>query len=403
MDDKYLRKINFALLELLKCSVTGDKASPTISGLSHTGWKYLLDAAQVQGVLSLLYDAAKRADAPEFAIEKIRGAALGTARSNYRLWAKTLEIVRILKEEGMDSIVLKGPVTAAFYPIPEVRRAGDMDILIHEFDMERAIKVLEGMGYHRDRESSVIHEEAMYSPEGYCAELHRRMTEEMPSPKMEHVMAFCLEKGFDTGRYVTTVTKSSFPSFRDDFHAYYLLLHMLNHFMGKGFGLKLLMDWTYFFRRDIPSRTKTRIKILIDRSRLTGFAATVTRICIDYLGLEEERADFLTEGKKIPPEAADSFLDDILSGGEFGDNEEGRMMATEGRGPVALWKGFHREMKRHYPEESKNVLRWPFLWAMTLYSFEKNNRQMQRNAGIFSVIRNAGKRSAYVKAMGLFE
>ena len=41
------------------------------------------------------------------------------------------------------------------------------------------------------------------------------------------------------------------PILDDAYHAYELLLHMLQHFLREGFGLKLLTDWCFFFNREI--------------------------------------------------------------------------------------------------------------------------------------------------------
>lgn len=42
----------------------------------------------------------------------------------------------------------------------------------------------------------------------------------------------------------------------DPYDAYYLLLHMLQHFVRAGFGVKLLCDWTVFWKRGLSQDTK---------------------------------------------------------------------------------------------------------------------------------------------------
>ena len=84
-----------------------------------------------------------------------------------------------------------------------------------------------------------------------------------------------------------------FPVLQPAYHAFYLLLHMLQHFLRAGFGLKLLCDWVVFWEKGYGSGVEERFFSMAEECRVMGFARLVTAVCVKYLGLSGEKVPLL--------------------------------------------------------------------------------------------------------------
>jgi hypothetical protein len=190
----------------------------------------------------------------------------------------------------------------------------------------------------------------------------------------------------------------SIPRLADGEQAYALLLHMLHHFLGSGFGLKLLCDWVVFWNNDHRQETKDRYLCMVRDCGLEGFSDMVTAVCVRYLGLAPEKL-----AVAMPAEQdMETFLQEILDAGEFGRDEKDRMVALRGTGPVAYVREFHHQMHLNYPRAGNFFLCWPVLWVFTLLRFLRNNRTI-RHVSALALLRKARQRSHLTKKMRLFE
>ena len=70
-----------------------------------------------------------------------------TVRQSYHLLFLTRDLVRLLEERGIPVLVLKGCGVAELYPVPELRKSGDVDVLIPGNCVEAAAELLEKEGF----------------------------------------------------------------------------------------------------------------------------------------------------------------------------------------------------------------------------------------------------------------
>src|SRR5438045_2780697 len=74
-------------------------------------------------------------------------AELSTVCDTLRLRAVAADVVGVLRAAGIDSIMLKGPVIAAWLYAGEVRPWSDVDILVSPAQFDRAMSVLGSVGF----------------------------------------------------------------------------------------------------------------------------------------------------------------------------------------------------------------------------------------------------------------
>lgn len=380
-----LNKTESTLICLTKKALLQEKLSAEFH-ISEPDWHLVLNMAEEHAVLSLLYDVVEEEELPESVRVRITASSRRIVQQSYRLLEITRQITEALAKEGIASAILKGVAAAADYPVPELRKSGDVDILLKDAgDIRRAQQLLSDMSYVTKEEQHGAHHLAMINSVGIEAEIHTILAEPFEYKISDN---FLLETTKFAGNHFQKKMIMGYllPVLSDAVHAFELLLHMLQHFLHSGFGLKLLCDWVCFWNRDIADSERQQYTQLVKQSELEAFSNMVTAVCVQYLGLEKSHAPLIaapqTEekaaaGGQVPEEECEIFLTDILEGGEFGTRQRGRMVLMSGTGFSDYIREFHYQMHQNFPRAGKVFLFWPVLWICTLCRFIKNNRRIR--------------------------
>ena len=323
--------------------------------------------------------------------------SMRTISQYYHLLFKTKYYVGLLRESGIETVILKGFPVAQYYPIPQLRKSGDIDLLLlNTGDIDRAVEVLEQHGVRRMSTQHANYHVAMISDEQIEIELHLSMTEELDSVRMNHKLSK-LQGELKNHVVQVEILENSFPVLSPGYQAFSLLLHMLHHFMRSGFGLKLLLDWTYFWNHGMEKSERKIYRRLIREFGLSGFSEMISSACFFELGLD----DSSLIGTRVSEETARQFLKDVLSSHEFGGMEDHQMVAMRG---TRLWdyiREFHHQMHINYPRAGAVFIIWPVLWIMTYIRFSVNNHTV-RSTSLFKVLKSARERSSYLDEIQLF-
>lgn len=365
-------------------------------------WHKVIRLAQTHKVLSLCYDVLQQYPSiPEGCLNICERSSRQTVYNNYRLLFLTKYVVSLLLEAGIAVIVLKGEVTALLYPVPELRKSGDVDLLLEKPEaLTAACTILEENGFQIKDQQAALHHITFSSGEGITIELHGMIAEPFDNRKINLYLERLIPEMFANG-----IEEKGWgfplPSLAQGYHAFYLLLHMLQHFLRYGFGLKYLCDWVVFWNRQIDKEQSMIFLRLVSESGILGFAKMITAVCVEYLGLKKEKVAFL-KADKITKEQKAELLKEIIEAGEFGKAQKDRMVAMRSGKVVDFFREFHHQMGLNYPNVGRVILLWPILWGLTFYRFWRNNRSLRKVSSI-AILRKAAKRSYLVKQMKLFE
>jgi hypothetical protein len=115
-------------------------------------WQELRDSAGAHGLLPLLYYRLRELDAGPIPVP-IMGhlEAAYYANGLYNMWLQEelRRVVRALRQEGLEIIVLKGgALCRTAYANLALRTMSDLDLLVRLEDMEHVGRVLEAIGFH---------------------------------------------------------------------------------------------------------------------------------------------------------------------------------------------------------------------------------------------------------------
>ena len=255
-------------------------------------------------------------------------------------------ICRVLEDAGIPFVPLKGSVIRDWYPEPWMRTSGDIDILIHDEDVETAInQLLKTLGYQFIKKH--FYEHTLFSPNGVNLELHCNTIEKVDSEAREAVLKTIWETAVpETG----WTYKRELP---DEMFYFYHILHMAKHFAGGGCGVRPFMD-LWILNHRMPDNREKR-DALIARGELTAFAQAV-----------ENLTEVWFSGKEW-----DAFSrrvsDYVLTGGVYGKGEtmiaaKRAQKKTGTTGTYLLYRLFppFEDMQKQYPVLKKHKWLLPF-------------------------------------------
>ena len=144
------------------------------------------------------------------------------------------EIKELLTKEKIRFIPLKGSVIKYCYPDKWMRNSCDIDILIEESNLDRALKALnEKLHYNIDARAS--HDVSLYFGSIHL-ELHFQLVENGLANKASDVLGKAWDLSYPKGdsKYEYAMT--------DELFYFYHIAHMAMHFKGAGCGIRNFMD-----------------------------------------------------------------------------------------------------------------------------------------------------------------
>lgn len=363
----------------------------------------VIAVAESHKVMALLHPVLEHAGLQESIWKIVDRKGEQTVRQSYRLLMLSRYVIGLLKENGIDAILLKGCGTAAWYPVPELRKSGDIDLLFKSEDETRkALQILAQQGFVTTEDQPANHHIVCESRDSVSLELHMSLAEPFDSEKTNRFLADC-QKEYFAHRRVVDCMGVAFELASDGYHAFYLLLHMLQHYVRAGFGVKLLCDWVVFWESPLSEKEKKIFLRLTQESGTFGFAVMMTRVCVKYLGLREKQVEFLMQAEpKDVCDLTEELMAEIFEAEEFGHSSKDRMVVLRGTGLMDYAREFHHQMKLNYPKAGKIMVLYPVLWIMTLCGFLYRNRTLRKVSGR-QILKKAKKRSQLTEQMRLFQ
>ncbi len=391
------------LLSFLRHALKGFKEEPlSYSELTEQQWSLIISLAEKHGVLSLLYDVlSKMEDPPTELFDQVNEVSRRIVLQNYRLLYISNDIIQLLENENISATLLKGAGTAYLYPVPELRKSGDVDILLGNIkDKDRASEILKANSYRLEDKQHSNHHLEFISKEGVVIELHTMLAEPFDNQQINNYLE-ALIPDYQRNKQYKEIMGSTLPIPGDAHHAFYLLIHMLQHFLRAGFGLKLPCDWVVLWNRGMDEKEHQTYTKLVKESGLGGFSDRITATCNAYLGLDNAKISYISSDL-LSSEAIENFIKETIEAEEFGQAEKDRMVLVRDTTIIGYAREFHHQMRLNYPKIGKCFLFWPVLWTMTLITFLNNNRKI-RKVSVTAILLKAKIRSKNLKAMKLFE
>lgn len=293
--------------ELLLVS-TGAKASLTQT-YTDKQWEEALKTAQQQTITGVLTTALERLPKEQLPSKLLLLTWLGlseiVADNSKKITDASRKVVSYFHENGFACQILKGCAVARYYPVPERRTSGDVDVWVEGgrekiYDFARRFDKdgkLYGVNYQH------IH---FHLIEGVHIEVHI-----WPSYLSSPLRNLRLHRFF--GRHAPTMD-TDMPSL--SFDRVFILLHCYQHLCGHGVGLRQLMDYYYVLKQGFSEEERKESARWIEQLGMKRFAQGVMWIFQRFLGMEDR---YLL----LPPNEKEGrfIMKEVLQTGNMGHSD----------------------------------------------------------------------------------
>ena len=292
----------------------------------------------------------------------------------HQVAAAQQQLLELLEANRIPCVIIKGMAAGTYYPHPQCRTAGDVDLLVKRADFDRAAALMETAGYvlENDTWSTAYHNG--YRKNGIDFELHRWLGS-LSETDEELISLF--EEGIDR-RVAARTEGCAFPRLEDRLNGLVLLLHIQQH-LRSGLGLRQLVDWMMFLNDPAGAHWLEENRELVRRCGLEKLAVTVTALCQERLGLRTE-TDWAAQAE---PELCQDLLEYLLEKGNFGQKQgtEGHMeeVFQDASNSVRLLRRLQRGGLIHWQAAREHRLLRPFAWIYQIGRILKQRKKWKLN------------------------
>lgn len=305
-----MNEISESLFQLIKVAL--GNANRIFRSFNEREWKGLYDAAVKQSLIGILYLAVEILPKEQRPSLELLMEWMGQAeRVKYRnviVNKRAIEITQRFALAGFKTSVLKGQGTAMFYPYPELRQSGDIDLWV-DGDRDIVIDFARTFGNissidikHSDFHcfDDVAVELHSLPTWFYCPWVHKCYLDWLDSVKQQQFI----------------MSKSGFATPTVSFCLVYSLIHIYRHLFDEGIGLRQLMDYYYILMHSTIEERNEAFGYLC-QFRMKRFVGAVMYIQKYVFDIAD---DFLL----CPPNAkyGKKILNRIMVGGNFGQYDE---------------------------------------------------------------------------------
>lgn len=205
------------------------------------------------------------------------------------------EIRSLLESEKIRHVFFKGAVIKEYYPVPELRSMGDIDVLIDENNRDRVKALLMDNDFELINSNGPVYD---YKKDGALIEVHTKIV----SGKVGSVNA---EEYFSNAMQYAKFDEYC-GVLEDEYHFCYLLTHIAHHFWFYGAGVKMILDLAVFQRS--KSLDYSKVFGYLNELGLEDFSKVLLTLCYKWFGVGEDYNSDVSQTEEF-----------LLSFGAFGN------------------------------------------------------------------------------------
>ena len=274
-------------------------------------------------------------------------------------------------EENIDFMFLKGSHLKKLYPTPEIRYMVDMDILIHEKDMERGCSILleNGFTQYLDNVKDVI----FTKKPAITVELH----------KMLFIDNYFMHDYFlDVWEKAVQVSEHEYKMSDNDLYVY-TLAHLAEHYLDGGSCFRPTMDLFLMERKLGDKLDFTYINQQFKAIGIDKFAEKI-RLLYNCMFADGEYNDDLTTMENYIVLGAP--VKDVASVAKVASSKQSKMSRI-----ITTLFPKYAHMVARYPLLKKVPLLLPFFWLKRIFRllFTKNEGMIKKRKNLINTDSNS--------------
>lgn len=261
---------------------------------------------------------AEESDVFIFVPEKVREAfnniKFSTGIRNFKMNSFLASLIKEMNHSGINPLLLKGQGVAQNYTYPEIRQAGDIDLLLHGDDYKKAVALLEPKAGKLEKEAKENLHYGMHFGD-IEVELHGTVNSNFGKGFNSYlaVMKASMFEKKDFRYWRCEEVDIPLPS--ANFDAVFIFTHFLNHFYFGGLGLRQICDWAMYLHKNNSDIDKVQLLKDIKALGLMREWQSFGCFVVKYLGFPEEEMPF--HNRRFYRNS-DKIRDFLFESGNFG-------------------------------------------------------------------------------------
>ncbi len=218
-----MNKSSRDFINLISCFLNGESPNNV-----EYNWKEIYNLAKIHDVLGIIATEIKLI-LPELQpfgkMKSYFNQSLGlTVRAYYSRCSVKEKLTKFLNENKIDHIFVKGCEVCAFYPQPELRTSGDVDVIVRNENYDKVTKLIKAENFDDIRITPTT---VSFKIDEYEVEVHKGA--DVHTNYFSKIFDMCEKEGYEYKL--------------DNYGALlYVLLHIAKHLKSYGAGVRMLMD-----------------------------------------------------------------------------------------------------------------------------------------------------------------
>ena len=347
--------------------------------LSAEEWRTLLNMSKRQTLVGVMFAGIQKLNeeyrpSKEVLLEWF-ALAERIKQSNRRMNEGCEAVAIHFEKNGFYTCILKGQGNAQMYEQPLLRTPGDIDIWVwpknEEFGnstlSERRRKVVHFVTTETGKQPCFYHHVDYPKFEPIEVEVHFTPTWlhcPMHNRTLQRFFEAEAEKSFDNRKKVGD-GQCAVPTWK--LNVVFQLIHLQNHLIGEGIGLRQMMDYYYLLLQREEAEIEC-VQKMIDQLGLKHFASATMWVLHKVFGLNEEY--FIASANK---NLGEFLLHEIMLSGNFGHYDVRIDRKHQQRLLTRVWFRFVRSLK--FYKMCGTEIRWTIPFKLWHYFWRKQYNQ----------------------------
>lgn len=283
-------------------------------------WGSVARTAKIQSLLGMTGDAMLSdhriaAAMPAELKTKIKTFIMANMMTHGKLNNVLVKVTGKLLDAGIPSVLLKGQGLAQYYPKPELRQCGDIDLYVGVGDYSASYDILSPFADKiDDRKSLEVGKHYDFFVGKVAVEVHR-YSGRYPTAKLDAIYQEVSRQGLAANLVPMSFLGCQVLTPSDEYNAFYIFSHLFHHFLTSGLGTRQLCDWMLFLRARGADIDMDSLRNTLNRLDMLGPWQDFGCILVKYLGMPQEQFPFYDNSRE---KRASIILRRIMEEGNFG-------------------------------------------------------------------------------------
>jgi len=250
---------------------------------------------------------------------KVKTFIMANMMSHGKLNGVLVNVVSHLSAAGIRPVLLKGQGLAQYYPKPELRQCGDIDLYIGLERYADSYDVVKPLATQiDDRKALEVGKHYDFFVGKVAVEMHR-YSDRYPTPKLDRIYQEVSLKGLNEDLVPLMFSGQTVYTPSDEYNAFYIFSHLFHHFLINGLGARQLCDWMLFLRARSSHIDMSSLETILRRLDMLKPWQAFGCVLVKYFGMPAESFPFYDLAQE---HKADNIVRRLLDEGNFGKERD---------------------------------------------------------------------------------